>query len=225
MSHSERVPFPDLPDSARRSLLAGARECRFADGDVLFVSGSPARGLYVVTDGVVRVTRGGGGRPHLIHEERPGGTLGEVPLFSGGEYPATASAAGPTRCLLITRDHLRAAIRRDPDVALALLARLSRRVRLLVDELDLRTARSTRERLAALLLERAGDGDEAFTLGGTQQAVAESLGTVRELVVRGLRGLRDEGVIAAAGRGRYTVRDRARLERLAAGQDTTAGGS
>jgi hypothetical protein len=43
------------------------------------------------------------------------------------------------------------------------------------------------------------------------------LGTVREVVVRGLAALREEGVIAAAGRGRLLVHDLETLRRHAAG--------
>jgi predicted transcriptional regulator len=53
------------------------------------------------------------------------------------------------------------------------------------------------------------------TLGGTQQEVAEELGTVREVVVRAVRALCESGAIEPAGRGRYRVRDAARLRELA----------
>jgi DNA-binding transcriptional regulator YhcF (GntR family) len=45
--------------------------------------------------------------------------------------------------------------------------------------------------------------------------LAEELGTVRELVVRALAQLRDAGLVASAGRGRYVVRDLAALTDLA----------
>jgi hypothetical protein len=38
---------------------------------------------------------------------------------------------------------------------------------------------------------------------------------VREVVVRGLARLREAGVIATAGRGRYVITDRASLDELA----------
>src|SRR3954453_14745730 len=90
---------PAPPEAARRALLAGAVERRLGAGEVLFLAGAPARGLFVVLEGRVRVVRGAGGRPHVIHEETAGGTLGEVPMFEGSTYPATAVAAEPTRCL------------------------------------------------------------------------------------------------------------------------------
>jgi CRP/FNR family transcriptional regulator len=210
--------FAELPDAARRALLAGAVERRFGADEVLFLAGTPARGLYVVTEGRVRVVRGAGGRPHVIHEEGVGGTLGEVPLFEGSTYPATAVAAEPTRCLLLTRESVRAAVRAEPDIALALLARLAARVRHLVDRVDSRTARPALQRLADLLIERhRAAGGRSFVLARTQQAAAEELGTVREVVVRGLRALRHDGVIRTAGGGRYVVTDENALRRLSSG--------
>jgi CRP/FNR family transcriptional regulator len=206
-----------LAPRARSALLAGAVERRFAAGAVLYLAGAPARGLYLVLEGRVRVLRAGGGRPHVLHVEGPGGTLGEVPVFEGLDgaappYPATAVAAEPTRCLVVSRAGVRAAVRAHPELALALLARLAARVRLLVERADARVARSTRARLAALLLVRhAASGGRAFALARTQQEAAEELGTVRELVVRGLRALRAAGTIRAVGGGRYVVTDEARL--------------
>ena len=224
--------FAELPAGVRRMLLAAAVERRFAAGEVLFQAGTRADVMYVVLEGRVRVLRGGGGRPHVLHEEGPVCTLGEVPLHEGvrapagsaargaashaGGYPATAIAAEPTRCLALTRDAVRGLVRREPDVALALLARLAARVRHFVDRLDERAAHRTRARLAALVLARhAASGGRTFALGRSQQEVAEELGTVRELVVRGLRALRDAGAIRAAGGGRYAVADEALLRRLA----------
>ena len=75
---------------------------------------------------------------------------------------------------------------------------------------------TTRERLAGLILEKdRGAGGGSFGLGGSQSAVAEELGTVREVVVRMLGELRRAGLIRSAGRGRLEVTDLPALRRLA----------
>ncbi|MDF1505904.1 cyclic nucleotide-binding domain-containing protein, partial [Roseisolibacter sp. H3M3-2] len=120
--------------SARAARLARAVERRFAAGAVLYLAGTPARGLYLVLEGRVRVLRAGAGRPHVLHVEGPGGALGEVPVFEGLDgaappYPATAVAAEPTRCLVVSRAAVRAAVRAHPELALALLERLAEAVK------------------------------------------------------------------------------------------------
>jgi CRP-like cAMP-binding protein len=210
-------PFAGISDAACRELAARALTRVYDPGDTLFSAGASARGLYVIVRGRVRVVRDAGGRRHVLHEEGPGGTLGEVPLFEGGGYPATAVAAEPTTCVLIGRDAIGAALRADPELAWRLLARLAARVRTLVERVDGLAARSVQQRLAALLVARhespAADG--ALALGGTQQQLAEELGTVREVVVRAVRALCDAGAIEPLGAGRYRVRDPLKLRELA----------
>lgn len=56
-----------------------------------------------------------------------------------------------------------------------------------------------------------------FTLGGSQTAVAEELGTVREVLGRNLRALRDRGLISMGANGAMTIVDEAGLRAEAEG--------
>jgi CRP-like cAMP-binding protein len=174
--------------------------------------------MLFVINGQVRVIRERAGRQHVVHTEGPGGTLGEVPFYSGGPAPATAIATMPTHCLVLTRDAVEAVIVADPTVAWVLLSRLADRVRGLVERLDHLALQNTRARLAGLLLahaERSSDSDGVVTLGMTQTIVAQELGTVREVVVRALRSLRDQGVVASSGAGRFRILNVIALRRIA----------
>jgi CRP/FNR family transcriptional regulator len=208
--------FRDLNVGAQRALAARGELRRYSPDEVLWLPGDDASHLHVVLEGAVRVVRSLGGRQHVVHVEGAGGTLGDVAMFAGGHYPATAIAATQTVCLAFDRDGLLGAIGEDPKLALALLSRLALRVRHLIERLDRATAQSVPARLAGFLLARheAGGGG-SFVLGQTQQAVAEELGTVREVVVRALRQLRDDGLIANVGRGRFRVVDYQRLRATA----------
>ena len=215
--------FETTPPAALAAIALHATERAFATDEVLFSEGSPSKGLYVVLEGRVRVVRTGDGRQHVVHTETAGGTLGEVPLFDGRTYPATAIAAEPTRCLALDRDAIRRAIAASPDVALMFLSRLAQRVRTLVDRLDERSALSVNARLAEFLLSRPRRVDSTIvSLGMTQTELAEELGTVREVVVRSLRELASRGLITARGKGRYEVLDLAGLQALSRGTDILA---
>lgn len=192
-----------------------AVERSYAAGATLFREGAVAAGIYVVLSGRVRVIRSRDGRQYVVHTEGPGGTLGELPFFEEGVFLATAMASQPTQCLILNRDALRAIMRDDPAVAWLFLRRLSARVRELVERLDRASTQGIPARLAAFLLTRAQNA-QPFTLGMTQAELAEELGTVREVIVRALSQLRNLGVIASSGRGRYVVRDLARLTTVAA---------
>ena len=185
---------------------------------VVFLAGSEPRGWYIVLEGRVRVVRGGGSRQHVIHTEGPGGTLGEVPLFAGGTHPATGIASEPTRCALFTRAALEAAIAESPAIAFVVAGRLAQRVRQLVNRLDERSAQSVQVRLIEFILRRPLGASAVVSMGMTQQALAEELGTVREVVSREVRALVHRGWIEAVGGGRYRLIDVDALRAAAGGE-------
>lgn len=207
--------FAALPAETRRLLAARGVERRYRTGAVLFREETEPDGLYVVLSGRIRVVRSRRGRQQVIHNEEPGGTLSEIPFFAGGPLPATAIAAEPSRCLILNRDILRAVMQRDPTLAWLFLHRLSSRVRDLVERLH-GASSGIPTRLAGFIIARAqASAPGPFTLGMTQAELAEEIGTVREVVVRGLGRLRRSGVLASAGRGRYVIQDVAALRVLA----------
>ncbi len=213
-----RLPLTGILSLATRRTLAKRVSIRdYPAGNVLWTAGTKIDYLALIIEGRVRVVREGRGRQHVVHTEGPGGTLGEVPLFTLGATPATAIAAEPTRCLILTRSAIDGAMVAQPEFAWLLLSRMAERVRLLVDRLDRLALESTRTRLAGLLLTAHEVADrDTVSLGTTQAALAEELGTVREVVVRTLREFRDAGLIAAAGRGRIRLRDIEGLRRVVA---------
>jgi CRP/FNR family transcriptional regulator, dissimilatory nitrate respiration regulator len=206
--------FAQLDRETRRALGRAAVIRRAPAGAALFRAGAPARGLVLVLEGTVRVVGARQGRQHLVHESGPGETLGEVPLFAGGGYPATAIAR--TACLyaVFPPEVLGGIMRRDTAVAWLLLARLARRVRHLVSRLERNTAWSVESRLAEVLLARqAAAGGDSFTLETGQAALAEELGTVREVVVRTLAEFCRAGLLGRERRGWYRVCDAEGLRR------------
>ncbi len=221
---TSRAAFSDvellagLTAPALAALAAGGLDRRYPRGHVLFRAGDEAKGLFVVVQGRVRVVRETVGRGQVVHEEGPGGSLGEVPLFTGSSYPATATATEATRCLVFPRTAVRAALAADPEFAFRLLTGLALRVRGLIDRLDRLVFTSVRARLAAWIVARARTGlGPVISLGVTQECLAEELGTVREVVVRELAALRRLGVIRSRGAGRLEILDLAMLDDLASG--------
>jgi CRP/FNR family transcriptional regulator len=117
-------------------------------------------------------------------------------------------------------------MRADPAVAAFFLKRLSERIQGLVDKIDQNTIHTVQSRLADFILVRSQSVsastsasrrriNRTFSLGMTQTALAEELGTVREVVVRGLRALRDVGAIESAGTGKFRVSNPDLLHQLA----------
>jgi CRP-like cAMP-binding protein len=211
-------PFEELNAQARSILASGCTLRSYGAGQPLWLAGEEPVGLHFIVEGTVRIVRGEGGRQHVIHTETAGATIGEVPLFDGGPYPATALAYSRVRSLFIARAVLLAAMAADPQLSWSLLRGLSRRIRGLVDGLSSATQRTVRARLARMLLDRSNaSGGPVVTLGGSHAEVAESLGTVREVVTREIATLRRKGLLRSSGRRGYELVDRSGLEHVARG--------
>lgn len=206
MQRRESSLLGSLSAAGKAALLERSIEKTYSSGEVLWIAGDTPAGLTLVVEGKVRIVRGSGGRQTVVHSGEAGSTLGEIPFFTRSTYPATAIASEPTRCLVITHAAFDHALRVDPGLAYVLLERLSRRVQHLVERVDNLTSHGVSARLARYLIERAkAASTPTFSIGMTQGELAEELGTVREVVVRALRQLRESGAIVSHDRGRFAV--------------------
>jgi CRP/FNR family transcriptional regulator len=208
--------FDTLPEATTDRIATAVIERRYSRGAVLFRAGNEANGLYFVLSGRVRVSREAGTHLELLHVEERGGVLGEIPVFGGGSFPATAVAVTATRCAQLPLPAVERLLREDPSFARFALRRLAERAASLLRRIDELTASTITSRVASFVLaraERADDGE--ITLGMSQAELAAELGTAREVVVRSLGALVDTGAIVRTGRSRFAVRRPAMLRAIA----------
>jgi CRP-like cAMP-binding protein len=204
--------FAELSQEALALVAAAGSSRTYAADAVLWLTGEEPDGLYVVLSGEVRIVRARQGRQHVVHRAGPGDTIGEVPLLTGGGYPATAVATRATRCFVLGTGEFREVLARHPDLAWRLLRHLSQRISFLVERLDERHGLDVRGRVIRELLERSAAATGPwFRLAGTQADLAEEVGSAREVVVRVLAELRQSGHLESDGRGRYRLPDRKTL--------------
>jgi CRP/FNR family cyclic AMP-dependent transcriptional regulator len=194
-----------LPGPATQRLLTGARLVRVPAGAVTHREGETAEHLELVVDGLVRAfVTAPDGRTMTVRYCRGGALIGAVSMYASGfRMPAGIQAMIQARLLRFSPAVVRRAAHEDPVVAEALLRELADRALTYIHEITGSAFTTVRERVARHLLDLAAQ--ESRAAGGTQRALrvavsqrqlADSVGTVREVVVRVLRDLRDAGVIS-----------------------------
>jgi CRP-like cAMP-binding protein len=213
--------FEELDENTIRLLAERAFERRFQKDEVLFVSGEEARGLYVIVEGAVRAFRVSlDGREQVIHVERAGATIAEVPVFDNGTYPSTAAAEEPTVTLFIDKRDVLHLCLEHPEITLAALRVLAGRLRRCAELVEALSLREVGQRLARFLVaeaRRSGTRTNNGTwmdLTQTNQQIAARIGSVREVVSRALARLQHEGLIVVEGR-HLIIPDDAALEAFA----------
>ncbi len=204
-----RVPlFVDLSDTEIRFLAERAVPRRFASGELIFSEGEPCPGLFVIESGKVRIFKSSpSGREQVLAIERPGHSVAELPVFDGGNFPASAAAVDETRLLFVSKQDFHSLCLVHPKVALKVLRVVGRRLRGLVAIIEELSFTTVRSRLISMLLRlarqegKAGPGGAVqITLSASNQELAAHIGTVRELVSRNLSRLQSEGLIQMEGR-------------------------
>lgn len=206
--------FSDLEGEDREVLARIARYRSFERQETIFHQGEAAEGFHVVAHGRVKVCRfGGEGREQVLHVLDPGAPVGEVPVFQGSSFPATAVALEPCGTLYFSRSDFLELGKRYPEILLKMMAILSGRLRHFVDLVDDLALKEVSARLARHLLEQAGPGGDAVTLDTTKAVLAGRLGTIAETLSRTLARMQRGGLIAVDG-NRIELIDRQGLEEL-----------
>lgn len=219
----DRVPFlAALSASDRRWLSERVRRRHYARGDIVFQKDDPGEALFIVESGSVRIhVTGSQGTDLTLAVMNTGDFFGDMSLLDGKPRSASASAVTDSSLIILDRDHFTELVRKRPDAALAVLARVTQRLRgsdQMASDLAFLDAAG---RLARRLLEiaeqsgvRRPDGI-LLNVRITQEELANMIGVTRESVNRNLSEFRREGLIKNEGR-KIVIRDptalRARYE-------------
>lgn len=217
-AYFRKLPIAELERLARRCHPRTLKR-----GEHAFEAGDACTGLLVIAEGAVEMRQvSPRGREQVLHAEGVGATLGEAPLFDGQGYIASAVAVAPTRLLHVPRAAVFDLCRRRPDVSLAMLEAMARRVRRFAALAEDLAFRQVIERLARHIETDAREVGQSLSpaavvdLTLTQEQLASRLGTVRELVSRAFRQLERSGAVKR-NRSRVVIRDPERLAEIARG--------
>ncbi|MDH4180449.1 MAG: Crp/Fnr family transcriptional regulator [Betaproteobacteria bacterium] len=211
--------FPELARSAatlERIASRGAYR-QVPAGGVMFNEHSPCNGFPLVLAGSVRVVqRFPNGREIQLYRVKSGESclLSGSCLLGNSDYAASGVAETAVELVVIPPAEFRALVAGDEVFREHVFSLYGERLAALMQLVEAISWQKLDQRLAALLIGRTRDG--ATTLQATHQALADELGSVREIVSRLLRSFEDRGWVEL-GRERITVRDAASLAALAKG--------
>ena len=192
--------FDGLPPKVQERIAALAVLHHFAAGQVIYIEGEPAEVFYLLERGWIKATRmSRDGREQAMLFLESGEIFGDIAVFSGTTYPGTVVAledvdvwAIPAREFLILTEQYSA-------LAMATIHHLSDRVLHYIGLVEDLSLRNVEARLANTLLQHAEvhDGQLIVPRRGwaTFDEMAVRLGTVRDVLSRGLKTLEAEGLL------------------------------
>lgn len=208
--------FPELDRTSLEYIVHSGVHRVVPPGTIMFSAQTPCTGFPMVLAGTVRVLqRYPNGRELQLYRVK----AGEFCLASGSsllgetEYTATGIAETDVELIVLPAEEFHSLLKRDDTFRRQVFGLFSDRLAGLMQVVEAIAYQKLDQRLATLLLRRSEDGSE---IHATHQALADELGSVREIVSRLLRGFEDRGWVDL-GRERIRVTDRQALASLGTG--------
>jgi CRP/FNR family transcriptional regulator, anaerobic regulatory protein len=209
-----RTLFPALADAAPATLTRivehGIRR-KVRAGTTMFDAHTPCAGFPLVLSGTVKVLqRYPNGREMPLYKVRPGESclLSGSCLLGHADYAAAGIAETDVELLVVPPADFHAMIASDEAFRSHVFSLFGERLATLLSLVEAIAYQKLDQRLAALLLAK-GESVRA-----THQALADELGSVREIVSRLLRAFEDKGWVDLA-RERIEITDHVALAALA----------
>ena len=191
------VLFQNVPAGKLRKLVGQSKKRKIERGKTLFIQGDPAKHMFVVLSGWVKLARiTPAGEDVVVAVYSEGESFGEAAALKGGVFPVTVEAATDCILLQVKASTIEAELRKDPDLALAMLSCTFRHLHELVLEIEEIKALNGAQRLATFLttLAPVTTGSCTFSLPYDKILIAGRLGMKPESLSRSFANLREHGV-------------------------------
>jgi CRP-like cAMP-binding protein len=192
--------FNTLPVDAQEVILAAAIPRHFEAGQIIYLEGEPANFVYILEQGWVkasRITREG--REQGLLFLQPVEIFGDIAVFTNTTYPGTTTALDPVDAWVLPSETFLLLVKCYPDMALAIIRKLSDRVLHYIGLVEDLSLRSVESRLASTLLRKAELRNELMIVPRrewtTFDEMAVRLGTVRDVLSRAMKTLEVEGYL------------------------------
>ena len=194
--------FGGLDEACLARIAREAQVVSFPAGTCLFRQDDEADGLYILSEGLVRIHIGHrDGRELTLALLDPGDVIGEIALLDGLPRTATATALAPTRTVFVGRKAFVRLLEEIPQLAVHVILVLCDRLRRNTEQLTANAFLDLRHRLLKVLRDLAvAHGQieaERATVPTrfTQTDIAQMLGVTREAVNKQFRALSRDGVV------------------------------
>jgi CRP-like cAMP-binding protein len=195
--------FGDLSPAQRQRLVAGCELQPCGQGERVFSVGDQSQAFYVVVTGKVKLfVSAPSGQEKVIELIEPSHSFAEAFIFLDKPCMVNAQALMDSLLLRVSKVVVVGEIRRDPQLAMNMLAGISRRLHGLIRDVEGYTLRSGMQRLIGYLLRDIEDGaprDAAVPvtveLRATKATIASRLSLTPEYFSRVLHELEEAGLI------------------------------
>lgn len=208
--------FQGLDDEIIKSAAQEVHIRRYGAGEVIFLEGDRGAGLHLVVEGLCKVYYlSPEGREHILYKLAPGDFCNEVSAVDGGPNPANFATISDSALLVVTERAMTRLRQQYPVLNDIVIKNLALHCRQLARRVYQLSFLSVTGRLAFFLIQQSDAEGTIQRQQWPQHEIAAYLGTVREMVGRSIKELRQANLIAVT-RKTIQILDHAGLQQIAA---------
>lgn len=199
--------FANLSPPEMQALAQAAQRRRYKKGETIFAQGEPARRMFLLKAGRVKLCKVTAEGNELILDLRGGGDfLGEGMLTSEDRFPLSAVCLEETLTCGFSREGFESLVLRHPNIGLQVIRNLSRRIDSLTQRVGSMSATHLEERLHQVLWQvarehgRPARGGRELAMPFTHEELSFLVGAHRVSITRAMKALREAGRVAQKGK-------------------------
>ncbi len=182
----------------------------FQKNTIIINEGDDANSFFIIIKGAVKIFLSNEeGKEIIINAQGPGDHFGELALLDDAPRSASVITTEKSTIGIISKEDFHHVMAKNTDLALNLIRELTRRVRLLSDNVRTLALMDVYGRVAKILLSMAQEEDGILVINNrpTQQDIANHIGASREMVARILKDLSTGNYITIDGK-RLTINEK-----------------
>ncbi len=175
----------------------------FQKNTIIINEGDEASSFFIIIKGAVKVFLSNEeGKEIIINAQGAGDHFGELALLDDAPRSASVITTEKSTIGVIAKEDFHKVLAKNTDLSLNLIRELTRRVRLLSDNVRSLALMDVYGRVAKILLGMAQEEDGIMVINNrpTQQDIANHIGASREMVARILKDLTTGNYITIDGR-------------------------
>lgn len=189
----KQIPlFYGLSDEELSHIEASATAKTYAKGAIIINEGDPGSSMFLLMQGRVKVfVSDSHGKEYVLALLGPGEYVGELALLDDEPRTASVETEEQSTFLVIQKDDFLALLHNHPAIQFKVLVSLVRRTRQLTEAVKNLALRDVYSRVRLLFEDLAveREGQQIIEEPMTQQAIADRVGSSREMVARIMKEL------------------------------------
>lgn len=212
--------FAELTIEELRQITAISRLVNYKEGEFVFHEGDEFKGIFIVLKGLVKIFKiSPQGKEYILHLLRKPNLFGDVPLFTGGDCPASVQIMKDATLLFIPKNEFMQLLKKNPDLSFKIMTGFAKRLKSITVKAEDLSLKEVINRLADYIVKGIYSNHNAdlpepfFKIPLSNPTLAAYLGTIPETISRAMKKLKDSEIIRVHGRTVF-VEDFKKLKKM-----------